>query len=630
MGGKVLFTAEPKYDGLAITLKYQAGEFVLAATRGDGETGENVTAQVATVMGVQKRLSQPFTGEVRGEVMMPKHIFRKLNDELVLAGKSPLKNTRNAAAGAIRQLDPSVTAKRGLVFYAYGVADPSSVGVKGQFELLNYLSELGFPVSPLVQQCRGLEGIRTMYESFAQARNTIPYDIDGVVFKVDNFELQKLLGWTSKTPRWATAYKFPAEEVVAKVIGIDVQVGRTGAVTPVARIEPVFVGGVTVTNATLHNMDEIDRLDIRIGDYVILKRSGDVIPKIESVVLDKRPGDVIKFSMPSACPVCGSNIQAEGAIHYCKGGLSCGAQVKRAIEHFGSKRAMNIEGLGESTVELLVDHNIIRTVADLYTMSLEDLQGLPGFGKKSAENLISAIWSSQTPELHRLIFALGIQEVGESTAKTLANHFKCMEAMVDRMYNMDDLMALEDFGEVTSASVYAFFSEDHNIDVILRLLQSGVRPITPSRKAVVESPFLGKKVVITGTLSRMGRDEASALIESLGGKIVGSVSKNTDILVAGDAAGSKLEKAKTLGVSIMDDAAFNLAIDGARAQEANEVDMTEVELGIYKDTGAEINALLAQAEQQQQKVIEGMRDPSPKQTNITTSGQPPARKPRFF
>lgn len=628
----VLFTAEPKYDGLSMSIRYKDGAYQSAATRGDGETGEDVTAQVATVLGVPRRLAQPFTGEVRGEVMMPKHVFSMLNDELVKAGKSPLKNTRNAAAGSVRQLDPSITAKRGLVFYAYGVAEPASTTATGQYDLIKYLGDLGFTTSPLIQQCVGLEGIRQVYEKFALARKDIPYDIDGIVFKIDSFEIQKRLGWTSKTPRWATAYKFPAEEVIAKVVGIDVQVGRTGAITPVARIEPIFVGGVTVTNATLHNMDEIGRLDLQIGDYVILKRSGDVIPKIESVVVEKRPGDTVKFTMPSACPVCGSGVKAEGVIHYCTGGLSCGAQVKRAIEHFGSKRAMNIEGLGESTVEMLVDNNIISNVADLYTMTLDDLNGLPGFGKKSAENLISAILASQTPDLHRLIYALGIQEVGESAAKTLANHFKSMELLAGREYTIDELMKLEDFGEVTSWSVFNFFAEEHNVEVIARLLQSGVRPVPPVTKEATDSVFSGKKVVITGTLSRMGRDEAGALIESLGGKIAGSVSKQTDILVAGEAAGGKLDKARSLGVFIMDDAAFNAAIDAARQNvHAGPDSQPEIEtLEFYKGTGAELNTILAEAEQKLQETIEQLQALKPEAGSSETRPAAATRKPRFF
>lgn len=553
------YAAETKLDGAAISLIYEHGRLVRGATRGDGQTGEDVTHNVRTIESVPLRLrgrGHPAVLEVRGEVYMPKAGFAKLNARLLKDGSKAYVNPRNAAAGALRQLDPRVTASRPLEFYSYGIGHFEDWQVPERHsEVLHQLREWGVRVSPLSKVVPGIEGCLAYYEEIGEQRESLPYEIDGVVLKVDQVELQKALGFVARAPRWAIAYKFPAQEVTTVLRGVDFQVGRTGALTPVARLEPVFVGGATVSNATLHNIDEIERKDVRIGDTVIVRRAGDVIPEIVSVVSDRRPGDAKRIKLPSRCPVCGADVvRPEGqAVARCSGGLFCPAQRKEKLWHFASRRAMDIEGLGAKVVEQLVDQEKIETPADLFTLTVDELSSMERMGRKSAENLVEAISRSKRTTLGRFLFALGIPEVGEVTAANLASHFTDLAELMAA--GQDELEAVPDVGPVIAQHVHEFFDQPHNVAIIEALRRNGVSWPAPERKPRAQ-PLEGKVFVLTGALDSLTRDEARARIEQLGGKVTSSVSRKTNYVVAGSDAGSKLGKAEELGITVLDETAF--------------------------------------------------------------------------
>jgi len=553
----VEYAGELKFDGLAISLRYENGLLVQAATRGDGSSGEDVTANIKTIRAIPLRLmgdAIPAVLEVRGEVFMHLADFAKMNQEAARLGEKEFANPRNAAAGSLRQLDSKVTAKRPLSFFAYGVGiceSPSWLPQSHSALLDQYLS-LGLPVCAVRKILSSVDDILNFYQDIGSKRDTLPYDIDGVVYKVNSFAEQAELGFVSRAPRFALAHKYPAQEALTTVLGIDVQVGRTGAITPVARLAPVEVGGVTVTNATLHNEDEVLRKDVRIGDTVVVRRAGDVIPEVVSVVLERRPIQTSAFEMPTRCPVCDSHIEriADEAIARCSGGLFCGAQRKQALVHFAHRRAMDIEGLGEKIVDQLVDNNLVRTPADLYRLGFTAVANLERMGEKSADNLIQAINQSRTTTLARFIFALGIRHVGETTAKDLANHYRDMHAIMDA--TGEDLLTVHDVGPVVADSITGFMQEPHNREVIEQLLASGMILSVEEKK--VSAALAGKTFVLTGTLPTLSRDEAKEQLERAGAKVAGSVSKKTDYVVAGDDAGSKLTKAEELGVPVIDEA----------------------------------------------------------------------------
>ncbi len=552
-----VFTAEPKLDGLAISLLYEDGILIRAATRGDGMTGENVTQNVRTIKSIPLHLlgsDYPRLLEVRGEVYMPKAGFEELNKRQHAAGEKAFANPRNAAAGSLRQLDSRITATRPLAMFCYGVGQVEDGTLPdGHAAILQRLKDWGLRVCPETQTVKGIHACLEFYQYIAAQRDKLPYDIDGVVYKVDDLEQQQILGFVSRAPRWAIAHKFPAQEAITRLLAIDVQVGRTGALTPVARLEPVEVGGVTVTNATLHNQDEIDRMDLRIGDTVVIYRAGDVIPKVASVVLSRRPQNTQSFKMPDQCPECDSDVEREEgeAILRCSGGLFCPAQRKEAIKHFASRRAMDIEGLGDKLVEQLVDAGLVQTPADLFQLKLETVAGLERMAEKSAANLLAALEKSKSTTLARFLFALGIREVGETTAQNLANHYRTLDAIMQA--DEEDLQTVPDVGPIVAVHVVTFFKQAHNREVIEQLLAQGVH--WPIIEAVeTESlPLAGKTVVLTGTLSKLGRSEAKEKLQALGAKVAGSVSKKTDLLIAGEAAGSKREKAEALGIEILDE-----------------------------------------------------------------------------
>ena len=556
---QVDYAAELKFDGLAISLRYEHGSLVRAATRGDGASGEDVTANIKTIRAIPLKLNGeniPAVLEVRGEVFMHLKDFQKMNEQAATKGEKEFANPRNAAAGSLRQLDSKITAKRPLSFFAYGlgVLEPKSWLPKTHEELLNTYVILGLPVCAERRVLKSVEEILTFYNEVGAKRDFLPYDIDGVVYKVNSFSEQAKLGFVSRAPRFALAHKFPAQEALTTVLGIDVQVGRTGAITPVARLAPVEVGGVTVTNATLHNEDEVKRKDVRIGDTVSVRRAGDVIPEVVSVVKERRPANTTEFVMPTNCPVCESHIErlADEAIARCSGGLFCGAQRKQALIHFAHRRALDIEGLGEKIVDQLVDHNLVRTPADLYRLGFTAIANLERMGEKSADNLIQAINQSRNTTLARFIFALGIRHVGETTAKDLANHYQSIPALMDA--NIEDLLTVKDVGPVVADSISNFMKEAHNREVIEQLLASGMQLSVEEK--VISAAVSGKTFVLTGTFPSMTRDEAKDLLEKAGAKVAGSVSKKTDYVVAGTDAGSKLTKAEELGVSVIDEAAM--------------------------------------------------------------------------
>ena len=557
---QVDYVAEPKLDGVAISLRYESGRLQQAATRGDGTTGEDVTSNVRTIAAIPLRLQAaegrrrwPPHLEVRGEIYMPLAGFRAYNAEAREAGRKELVNPRNAAAGSLRQLDPRLTAQRPLAFYAYSLVTADTV-FDSHFEALQQLRAWGFPVNSEIQRVRDAEGCMAYYREMSRKRPDLPYDIDGVVYKVDRREQQETLGFVSRAPRWAIAHKFPAQEEITRLVAIDVQVGRTGTLTPVARLEPVFVGGVTVTNATLHNLDEIRRKDVRAGDWVTVRRAGDVIPEVVAAVHERRTGELAEFRMPDSCPVCGSAVeQVEGeAAFRCTGGLFCGAQRVRSILHFASRKALDIEGLGEKLVEQLVDLDLVRSVADLFRLNHEQLVGLERMGEKSADNLLTQLERSKKPALDRLLYALGIREVGEVTATALARHFGTLERL--RKAQEEELVEVPDVGPIVAGHVYAFFQEPHNLEVLDQLAQAGLR-WQPLEAPSGAQPLDGQTWVLTGTLG-MPRARAKGLLESLGARVSGSVSVRTTVVLAGADAGSKLRKAEKLGVEVIDEEAF--------------------------------------------------------------------------
>ena len=554
----VEYTAELKFDGLAISVRYENGRLAVAATRGDGEVGEDVTRNVRTIRAVPQQLSMkspPAVLEVRGEVYMTRADFVRLNERQQAAGQKTFINPRNTAAGAVRQLDPAMTAQRPLRFFAYGIGD--SQGFKApatHSALLDLFAAAGLPVNREHRVARGAADLMAFYRSVAERRNNLSFDIDGVVYKVNSLELQRTLGFLTREPRWAVAHKFPAEEMATEVLGIDVNVGRTGAITPIARLVPVFVGGVTVTNATLHNEDEIRRKDVHVGDTVIVRRAGDVIPEVVRVLAEKRPKSVTPFVMPAKCPDCGSAVVrlADEAIARCSGGLFCPAQRKQALLHFASRRALDIEGLGEKLVDQLVDAGLVHTPADIYRLDVETLASLERMAEKSAANVVAAIEKGKETTLARFIYGLGIRQVGEATARDLARHFGNLDALMAA--KMDELAAVRDVGPVVGESISRFFAEPHNREVIDALRKRGVhwRDMAPQRAPA--GKLAGITFVLTGTLPSLSREDAKAMIEAEGGKVAGSVSTKTDFVAAGDDAGSKLDKAQALGVPIIDEA----------------------------------------------------------------------------
>jgi DNA ligase (NAD+) len=574
------FSVEPKLDGLAISLRYEDGAFVRGATRGDGASGEDVTANLRTIRSIPLRLrgAAPAVLEVRGEVVMPKAAFERWNEAARARGDKPMANPRNGAAGSLRQLDPRITAQRPLAFYAYALGQlEGAILPPTHSQTLAWLRELGFPVSQEVGVASGDEGLLAYYARIGQRRDALPHDIDGVVYKLDRYDQQRAMGFVSRAPRWALAHKFPAQEEATTVESIEVNVGRTGAVTPWVLMAPVHVGGVTVTRATLHNADQVARLDVRIGDTVIVRRAGDVIPEVVRVVEEARPLDKRgkplhpPYQLPATCPDCGSAVEREEGevVARCTGGLFCPAQRKQALFHFGSRRAMDIEGLGERFIEALVDLGYVRTVADLYALGVEDFVAMkrrademagtvPATVKAGkvatrwAENLVAAIEASKSSTLERVLYALGIRDVGESTAKTLARHFGALDPIMAA--DAELLQQVPDVGPVVAPRIAHFFAQPHNREVIAALRAAGVHWQEGPPQRASEGPLSGSTVVLTGGLASMSRDDAGARLEALGAKISGSVSKKTSFVVAGEAAGSKLAKARELGLEVWDEA----------------------------------------------------------------------------
>ncbi|WP_321885723.1 NAD-dependent DNA ligase LigA [Paraburkholderia bannensis] len=567
-GDEVEYACELKFDGLAISLRYVDGVFVQASTRGDGTTGENVTENVRTIRSLPLRLKGnrvPKVLDVRGEVLMFRRDFARMNDRQREAGQKEFANPRNAAAGSLRQLDSKITAQRPLSFFAYGIGVlegepmPATHG-----ELLDWYAEMGLPVNGERAVVKGAQGLLDFFRAVGEKRDGLPYDIDGVVYKVNRRDEQDALGFVSRAPRFALAHKFPAQEALTKLLAIDVQVGRTGAITPVARLEPVFVGGATVTNATLHNEDEVRRKDIRIGDTVIVRRAGDVIPEVVSALLERRPEDAREFVMPTECPVCGSRIERlpDEAIARCTGGLFCPAQRKQALWHFAQRRALDIDGLGEKIIDQLVDQNLVRTPADLFNIGFATLAELDRMADKSAQNLLDSLEKAKSTTLARFIYALGIRQVGESTAKDLAKYFGSLDPIMDA--SIEQLLEVKDVGPIVAESIHQFFAEEHNRTVIEQLRAPG--KVTwvegpPAPKAPV-GVLAGKTVVLTGTLPTLTRDAAKEMLEAAGAKVAGSVSKKTDYVVAGADAGSKLAKAEELGVPVLDEEGLHKLLEG--------------------------------------------------------------------
>lgn len=556
----ISYACEPKLDGIAVSLLYENGQLVRAATRGDGSVGENITQNIRTIPSIPLKLlgeQYPPVVEVRGEVYMPKKGFNAFNEKARENAEKLFVNPRNAAAGSLRQLDPKITAARPLEFccYSLGRVDGAKLPNKHS-EILNLFLTWGFKINPEMRVVDGIDGCLEYYETLAEKRNSLAYEIDGIVFKVDDIELQQQLGFVSRAPRWAIAHKFPAQEEMTLLKDVEFQVGRTGAITPVARLEPVFVGGVTVSNATLHNMDEIARLDVHVGDTVIIRRAGDVIPQIVSVVLNKRPANTKNIIFPKACPVCDSHIERiEGeAVARCSGGLVCGAQRKEAIKHFASRKAMDIDGLGDKLVEQLVDESLIESFLDLYSLKLEELMQLERMGEKSAQNLLAAIEDSKQTTLPKFIYALGIREVGIATAQNLASHFLDLRVLVKA--DLEALLDVDDVGPIVAKHILSFFSEPHNQTIIDGLLNIGITWPVIEKQDSAALPLAGSTYVVTGTLASMGRDQAKEYLQRLGAKVAGSVSAKTSGLVAGEKAGSKLTKAQDLEIDILDEAAF--------------------------------------------------------------------------
>lgn len=547
------YACEPKFDGLAVSLEYLDGQLVRAATRGDGSVGEDITANIRTIRSIPLRLQQPVRGRlvVRGEVVMTHASFEQLNTKQLLKGDKPFANCRNAAAGSLRQLDPKITAERPLTFFSYAVAEfGDHPPMASHSQTLTWLNALGFMVSQYASTGHGTQFVQQAWQQLQAVRDQLPFDIDGMVVKVDDLRLQRELGFVARAPRWALAYKFPAQEVTTTLNAVDFQVGRTGALTPVARLEPVAVGGVIVSNATLHNMDEIERLGLRVGDRVVIYRAGDVIPKVMRRVEPADQPEGAMIVLPSHCPECGSDVVRDNAVARCAGGMYCPAQRKESIRHFASRRAMNIDGLGEKWIDIMVDAGLLHSVADIYRLSLEQLLQLPRMAEKSAQNLLAAIAHSKNTTLARFLFALGMPEVGETTAATLAKHFGELDALMKA--NEDELLQVSDVGAVIASAIHHFFAEPHNRDVIAQLQAAGVhwQESAPVQRQQV---LAGQTWVLTGTLSHLTRDQAGDHLKSLGAKVSCSVSKKTHCVVAGENAGSKLSHAETLGVPVWDE-----------------------------------------------------------------------------
>lgn len=554
------FCCEPKLDGLAVSILYVNGELTQAATRGDGTTGENITANIRTIRNVPLQLltdNPPARLEVRGEVFMPHAGFERLNKYALEHNEKTFANPRNAAAGSLRQLDPNITSKRPLVLNAYGIGIAEGIDLPTtHYDRLQWLKSIGIPVNPEIRLCNGADEVLGFYRDIQNKRSSLGYDIDGTVLKINDIALQNELGFISKAPRWAIAYKFPAQEELTLLNDVEFQVGRTGAITPVAKLEPVFVAGVTVSNATLHNGDEIERLNIAIGDTVVIRRAGDVIPQIIGVLHERRPDNAKPIIFPTNCPVCDSQIiRIEGeAVARCTGGLFCAAQRKEALKHFVSRKAMDIDGVGGKLIEQLVDRELIHTPADLFKLDLTTLTRLERMGAKSAENALNSLENAKSTTLDRFIFALGIREVGEATALNLANHFKTLDALKDA--NLEELQQVPDVGEVVANRIFIFWREAHNVAVVEDLIAQGVHWETVEVKEASENLFKDKTVVLTGTLTQMGRNEAKALLQQLGAKVSGSVSSKTDFVIAGDGAGSKLAKAQELNITVLTEEEF--------------------------------------------------------------------------
>lgn len=554
------YTCEPKLDGIAVSLLYEAGKLVRGATRGDGRVGEDITHNVRTVKSIPLTLygeGWPQRLEVRGEIYMPKAGFNALNDRARETGDKLFVNPRNAAAGSLRQLDARLTAQRPLEMccYSVGLFEGGELA-DSHHAILKQLQSWGFRINSEMQLVTGIDACLEYYESLLKKRDDLPYDIDGIVFKVDEITLQQRLGFVARAPRWAIAHKFPAQEEITQLIGVDFQVGRTGAVTPVARLEPVFVGGVTVSNATLHNRDEVERLGVMVGDSVVIRRAGDVIPQVVKVLTERRPDNATPIVFPEQCPVCDSPLErVDGeAVTRCTGVLVCGAQQKEAIKHFASRKAMDIDGLGDKLVEQLVDAKLIQTVADLYRLELESVAALERMGQKSAENLLAGISASKSTTLPKFLYALGIREVGEATANNLAQHFGALPAI--QSATVEELQTVEDVGPVVAQHVHEFFANEFNASLLDDLLSLGIHWPAIEVKSADELPLNGQTFVVTGTLEAMGRTEAKEKLQALGAKVAGSVSKKTDCVVAGPGAGSKLTKAQELGLEILDEEQF--------------------------------------------------------------------------
>ncbi|MEN0614172.1 NAD-dependent DNA ligase LigA [Klebsiella indica] len=556
----LVYCCELKLDGLAVSILYENGILVQAATRGDGTTGEDITSNVRTIRAIPLKLrgdNIPQRLEVRGEVFLPQAGFEKINEEARRTGGKVFANPRNAAAGSLRQLDPRITAKRPLTFFCYGVGVlEGGVLPESHSARLQQFKAWGLPVSDRVTLCHTPEDVLTYYRKVEEDRPSLGFDIDGVVIKVDSLELQEQLGFVARAPRWAVAFKFPAQEQMTFVRDVEFQVGRTGAITPVARLEPVHVAGVLVSNATLHNADEIERLGLRIGDKVVIRRAGDVIPQVVNVVLSERPEGTREIVFPTHCPVCHSDVErVEGeAVTRCTGGLICGAQRKESLKHFVSRRALDVDGMGDKIIDQLVEKEYVHTPADLFRLTPGKLTGLDRMGPKSAQNVVDALEKSKETTFARFLYALGIREVGEATAASLAAHFATIEAL--EQASIDDLQKVPDVGIVVATHVRNFFAEESNRDVIAQLRKEGVRwpaPVMVNAEEI-DSPFAGKTVVLTGSLSQLSRDDAKAQLVALGAKVAGSVSKKTDLVIAGEAAGSKLVKAQELGITVIDEA----------------------------------------------------------------------------
>jgi DNA ligase (NAD+) len=555
----VRYSAEPKLDGLAVSVRYESGMFVQGATRGDGETGEDVTQNLRTIKALPLKLrglQPPPVLEVRGEVFMPLAGFERFNREALARGEKTLVNPRNAAAGSLRQLDPRMTAARPLDLFIYGVGYVEGGELPAHHsEVLKMLRGFGFKICPQTRVVESVEGCLAYFRDIGAARATLPYQIDGVVYKVDDIELQRQLGFVSRAPRWAIAHKFPAEEALTTVLGIEFQVGRTGALTPVARLAPTFVGGVTVSNATLHNIDEMTRKDVRVGDTVVIRRAGDVIPEVVRVLLERRIAGARAIELPTHCPVCGSPVvrESDQAVARCSGGRTCPAQRKEEIKHFASRRALDIQGLGDKLVEQLVDRDWVRTPADLFELEPAQLETLERMAEKSAQKVHAAVLAAKRTTLARFLYALGIRDVGEATALALAQHFGDARALAGA--SVEEIQRVQDVGPIVAGSIRAYFDNPENRRLLERLLASGIQ-WPPMERPKRNGNVAGKTFVITGTLERMSRDAAREALVERGGKVTGSVSKKTDYLIAGADPGGKLDKARQLGVEVLDEAAF--------------------------------------------------------------------------